>query len=373
MAAYRKYWWLVCSLGGSAVVALLGVAIYLEPNSGDLTRLGGYPENWFGWNGFQERIEEQLYSEGVYDRYYDVVVFGDSFSCRGTGEQTDRRTYWQNYLARDTGLSVIAFDLRATDFRGVLADPAYRSRPPRVFVFENVERDMVYIPWSTGFEGYAGPCEVEPGGSPTPLACHPLAMGVELIDRSEIWAMGGQNSAIARLNQAGNVLKKRLSQDVLGMDEGEVVRLPLGRRELFSNAADDQLLVYKKDFLKGQWDERRMHDLVCKLIGLQNLVESNGDTFFVLLIAPDRLTVYRPYVRDNQWLPEGKIPQLDGYGLHLVRADRALGRAIEEGVRDIYLPNDTHLGARGHNIVARETLRMLVEYDVIRTMRARQQ
>ncbi len=161
-------------------MAFFATAINLEPNSGDLTRMGGYPENWYGWTQFQTRFPQPLYTRDNYNQYHDVVVFGDSFSTQQPGEQTDLGTYWQNFLARDTGLSVTVFNLRNTDFRSVIDNPVYAKRPPRVFIFENIERDIIYIPSYTGLKDANSSCtsDTEPVGKSivtTSYALEPVA------------------------------------------------------------------------------------------------------------------------------------------------------------------------------------------------------
>ncbi len=72
-----------CLLG--VVVVLL--ANWLDPVDGDLTRIGGYSENHFGWNDPQESFGENITqfqrADDSFDKAYDIVVYGDSFSHIG--------------------------------------------------------------------------------------------------------------------------------------------------------------------------------------------------------------------------------------------------------------------------------------------------
>lgn len=67
----------------TVVLALVGV-FYFQPYWGPLTRKSGYLENNFGWTQPQEIFDKPLFriakSVAEYDKYYDVVVIGDSFS-----------------------------------------------------------------------------------------------------------------------------------------------------------------------------------------------------------------------------------------------------------------------------------------------------
>jgi hypothetical protein len=101
---------------GIAFVGILasvwGLAAWLLPVDGDLARVGGYAENDFGPIAPQAAFDQNLFKVTTdlkdYDKYYDVVVLGDSFSV----DQVSRRFGWQNYFINRTGLSMIVFDTR---------------------------------------------------------------------------------------------------------------------------------------------------------------------------------------------------------------------------------------------------------------------
>jgi hypothetical protein len=89
---------------GSLFAVFTALALWVQPIEGDLTRLGGFTENDFGWNEPQQQFSSALFKltgEQKYDRYYDVVVLGDSFS------NANPRAQWQNYFVRATGLSLV--------------------------------------------------------------------------------------------------------------------------------------------------------------------------------------------------------------------------------------------------------------------------
>jgi len=77
-------------------------------------------------------------------------------------------------------------------------------------------------------------------------------------------------------------------------------------------------------------------------------------TFFVGMIAPDKLTaymdVYKNFAHDKiHWMDEiANHPELN-----VPRLDVTLKNEIARGVRDVYLPNDTHWGFAGQRTVAR--------------------
>src|SRR5690606_18647508 len=93
-------------------LSVLGLAAWLEPFEGDLTRIGGKSENRYGWNAPQAVFPRNL------GRYWapggqayageDVVVFGDSFSHMGRGD--GRNFGWQNFFIAATGHSLLTFN-----------------------------------------------------------------------------------------------------------------------------------------------------------------------------------------------------------------------------------------------------------------------
>jgi hypothetical protein len=136
---------------GLAFVVILatiwGLASWLQPVDGDLARVGGYAENDFGPRAPQAAFDQNLFKVTTdlkdYDKYYDVVVLGDSFSV----DQESRRYGWQNYFINRTGLSMIVFDTRRYWPMEIYELPIFKKHPPKVFVFESVERAVRAFRW----------------------------------------------------------------------------------------------------------------------------------------------------------------------------------------------------------------------------------
>ncbi len=83
------------------------------------------------------------------------------------------------------------------------------------------------------------------------------------------------------------------------------------------------------------------------------------------MIPPDRLTAYGPYLKEKSYADMSKLEQFIDQNLHLARVDLAIASAIEKGVVDVYLPNDTHWGVNGHMIAAEETIKTLRNHKII--------
>ena len=73
-AAYRRYNWLTIGL---AYLCVVGFGLYgrqFEPLTGDLTRIGWFSENEFGWAGEQQRFVPPLAPPAALDGSYDIVA-----------------------------------------------------------------------------------------------------------------------------------------------------------------------------------------------------------------------------------------------------------------------------------------------------------
>src|SRR5262245_17673041 len=108
-----------------ALAILVGFTVHQAPAKGDLTRIGGYSENRYGWTAIHQRFVPPLVST-VYDQPYDVVIVGDSYSVQGLGNQTDPGAYWTNHFAQLSGLSVVVVNIHYMTLLEVMEHPVYR-------------------------------------------------------------------------------------------------------------------------------------------------------------------------------------------------------------------------------------------------------
>jgi hypothetical protein len=332
---------------------LLAFGVYLQPPYGDLTRIGSHAERDFGWNRPQLEFEQLLSKVGKYDRHFDVVVLGDSFAL---GRPLPS---WQNYVVAATGWSVITLDARNVTPEQVLANRAFRETPPRIFIFESVERQ---IPYRVPRRLPCDPADVPTGANPPlPVAA---AGAVRLGEFKGIARYVERNAAWSEVKPEYvlNYLRHNLSRALGKEVPTDAPRLELSGQAPFSSANRNELLVYKDDIRKIEWwRQMPMPETVCRVEGLRKSIEANGQTRFVLMVAPDKLTAYSDYLRDAS-LRDASM--LSGFADHLphvaLRLDKTLLAAIRQGVEDVYLPNDTHWGSNGHRIAA-ETLLAFVQ------------
>ena len=349
---YRAYLTLLLALIAPAIGVILGLALWLEPLAGDLTRLGGYSENAFGWRGRQQVFVPSLAQAANPNGRYDIIVIGDSFSWRTSADQQTRvGAFWTDFLAASTGASVGVFDVLALGIDGIFKTPAYVEHPPGLIILELVERSLQNALAAAGSCGGAVP-EI-PLATPSDPRTHPT----QTYERAR---SGG--SPRRGVGEAVNYLRKNLPRWIAGEDLTPVVALTLDRSDLFSNQEPKTLLTYEDDFKKSQWTAADIEAIRCHLLRLQSRIESNGRTGFLFLMAPDKSSAYSPYLHKRPDWKETLPMLIAGSALHAPRADLALRSAIADLVRDVYLPNDTHWGTAGSRVAADAVVGYLREH-----------
>lgn len=364
MIASRTYSLLLISIALGIAGIVSALAWYLVPiprklelGTGDLTRIGWYPNNLYGNLKPQARFEPPLVRvAAALDGAYDVLILGDSF----TG---DADKCWANHLAAH-GVSVLVIPLAqdtapgaASDSRAIerqvaaLVDsPAFREHPPGVVVFQSIERmlkrRLVDAAEPCAGEGPAAP----PVPSPVLRRSEASAYRIEAFALSTARRNDEQQLTYARDFLINNVRK------LFGW-KPDVRRYEL-REPRFSSARPRALLVLYAELDKGAWNDADVAIMRCQLATLQQRVQANGRSLFLTLLIPDKLSAYHPDLVDGS-PPRGIIGRLADPRFNWVAADEALRAAIVAGETDVYLPNDTHFGTRGHEVTAEAVLRAM--------------
>ena len=335
------------------LLLLAVVSFMLEPLRGDLTRIGGYSENEYGWNSSQSYFEPPLVTSDRYDRPYDIVVLGDSFSVDpyGTG-QTEPGVYWPNHLAQRSGLSVLSLALFKFSLPHILDNRHFGENPPRLVVLQVVE-SMLGTYFDEDARGYLGasegPCAV---AAPSPQFDASVVRMRHATTRA--WLRDTQTEF--SFDQAVQFLWKAGLRAASG--ETGAHALQLTRSDLFSSRRPDRLLVHDRDFRKAGWTEATIRIFRCNLIEAQNRIQANGVTRFALMVVPDKLTIYTDYLAEPALAPASRLDTIfEGTGLNTVALLEPLRTALRCGEVDLYLPNDTHWNTRGHAIAADAVLR----------------
>lgn len=346
LSASKKYVLVVLCLVLSGLLALVAVSYYVEPLEGDLTRMGGYAERDFGPNLPQQALAGGVSLPSVYDKYYDVVVIGDSFSKRGL---------WQTYLRQKTGFSFTSLHWDDASLDSVLANPIFKASPPKIVIAELGVRTLpsrFVSPTACDLGKATKPAMPEkPAFTETPLA-------FAQAPRRTASRLDDVNLKFALLFLENSVLRFALHRDF-----SKVKAYPLTRGDLFSNRKSDEILLLQTWFDKRVWTKEEKDKALCGLMDAQAHVQSNGKTLFILLPIPDKGSAYAKYIVNPDFAVMQNIGSLlAGEPVNFPRLDALIEKAIDNGEKDVYLPNDTHFGSRGYQLAANALVDFLTGY-----------
>ena len=324
------------------VPAVLLMNIYawygLQSFATDLTRVGGFPDEDFGWSGteykFSEPIVEYVEGDGTYETYTDMVVFGDSFSLREDSS-------WISHFVNATGLSAQIMHYDQGGIERVVDTDLYRTRPPRVVVFEVLERMLLKT-----FRKESVDCRLSAPGVFLPVDFEPL--DVPLI---EYRRDTGKRYGDYRL--AAKIIRNRLLL-LTGQEEKLKPRIAqLTVDVLFSHRKSGELLYFKGDLEKREWPENLSSKVRCGLERIRQQTEANGYTAFAVMLVPDKLSIYSPWLVDSSL---AQLTLLDNRILttipHSLDIRTMAIHEVEQGFVDFYLPGDTHWSSKGDRQVA---------------------
>lgn len=353
---YRKYNLIIAVPLLILFAVFVALGVRMQPLDGDLTRLGAYTENDFGWNAPQERFETKLFDsemDSAYKQYYDIVVLGDSFSHHFP------RSQWQNYLIQLTGLKIISYHLDRFNIDQFLDSPALRKTPPKIMIFQTVERSFIHRGKQIGL---GGDCrrKANPDSTKNPLTTNTVHYPIKPYVREAPFGLLHPN-----IRTAVHYLKRSIKM-TFNKKSSRTFKVPLKQKTFFSNRLGDYLLIYRDDILKLNKKEEAVKKALCKILNLQNKIQENQKTFFVTLLAPDKLTAYSRFLqsgeyKNNSW--HDMIASTNYLNIPPVKA--AFESAIGKNVRDVYLPNDTHWSSAGQKIAAETLYQYLLEHGII--------
>ena len=339
---------ILLSLYSLVFLALTGLGIYLYPLSGDLTRIGGFTENNFRGQLPLQAITHSLSDFDQYDHYYDVIILGDSFS-------QNRQYGWQQHFAINTGLSITTLHVNSVSIEELLAHPVFIQHPPKLLIYETAERRL-----NSRLNKKQQSC----GDNAHDLAIKKISIASITPEIVTVQAEE-KNYLEVDYEQAVSFLKANYRNHV--ENRPRTISLELTTEQLFSHKKPDRLLVLKKDFSKRKWPTTTFNNSLCTLKNYQRLVQKNGKTWFVSMIAPDKLTAYTPYIKPNYSLPESFLENFQKQGgFQNIDLLTPLSQAIQHEQQDIYLPNDSHWSEAGHKIVAKSLLDFLINHNIIK-------
>jgi hypothetical protein len=355
MARFRRYAALLIATATGVVACIFGLALWLDPlrgqELGDLTRIGWYSNNWWGFRKPMIVFSQPLYRVvEQYEEYSDVYILGDSFSFRPAHS-------WPNYLGAAGISSQVVIVGGDTERRvnELVASPLYQERPPKVVVYASVERASKWR-----LERVHPTCPES--SSPHPSVLIEPGPRQELTGRDFLQPRGGDLSE-DQITYARDFIKKNIKRRLVA-SSWPVHDLPL-KVPRFSSVNASRTLFISDEPQKRDWTDADFVHMRCALRSFQDKVQANGRTLFVHMLIPDKLSVYHADLVDPSGQPVSVIPRLEDPAIVSTRLDRVLRAAVEHGEIDVYLPNDTHWGASGHRLAAQALLDLLRAQGVV--------
>ena len=216
----------------------------------------------------------------------------------------------------------------------------YKSRPPRIVVFEVLERMLLKT-----FSGESVDCQLSDPTVPLPTDFEPLDISPTEYQRDTSKRYGDYQLA-------AKIIRNRLFLDRTGRKaktKGCVVTVD----SLFSNRKSEQLLYFKGDLEKRKWPENLSSKVRCGLERIRQRTEANDFTAFAVMLVPDKLSVYSPWLVDDSL---ANLTLLDDPVLtaipHSLDTSVRIIQAVKQGFVDFYLPGDTHWSSKGSRQVA---------------------
>jgi len=348
----KRYVFAIVAATLTLVSAMWLLAYRLQPVYGDLVRIGGHAERDYGWNVAMQEFNPLAATWGgnSYERPVDILVLGDSFANLRPHMQ------WQNWLAVKTGWRIHTLDKHLVDLDELVASPAYRANPPRVVIWNTIERDL-----KDEYGDIDGRCDhYIPTSAPASLAVRPTLAAPR--DFTRPMGIDGINPGFAR-----TWLWKAVLRRSTGAYHDDTRLLWLKRDDLFTSQVANGLLIYHHDLIKRTWRDADLGRIRCSFAAMAARIEANGVTRFVTALAPDKSSAYRPWLVDPAQLPEGRLPALmRGFPVPDARLDLVLDQAIVRGTKDVYMPDDTHWGTVGHILAADAVLKLLAVQGLTR-------
>jgi ribosomal protein S8 len=335
----KSHHYLIINLGIIVIFLFLTVASgwLSEKLDGDLTRLGYFDESEFGWESAQYKYKQRLFGIGKIGKKYDVVVLGDSFS-------QDSLIGWVNVVAEYTSLNIGVFHIKNIDVNQFIT--SYEDHPPRVLIYETVERELL-----NRLQGnYQCEDQIIPGFNKAAYSGEKKEVSLIRYFRDK---------RLKKFNIDLNYEIKKFVKQHIYKIKTPVRRYRLNRSDLFSNKRPGEILILAEDHIKRQWSSEDLESIKCASIQLQNKIQKNGYTVFVLMIIPDKSTLYGSYGKDENFSTSKLSLLKDVKGLNYLDLVKPLSHSVIAGEKDIYLPNNTHFSARAYRQIGLETLKFL--------------
>lgn len=302
-------------------------SLYFGPPVGGISRRGAWPER--DYVALQESVGVPVMANDASIQGADVLLIGDSFSVGNV---------WQSVVAEQNGLQFKTYNYfnNANCFlpwidrlvQGLEGSAQGGNRLVMIETIEHQFMDRIKTPERCAADAL--------------IRVRPIGKGVWN------WPKTSVHTQIDIARQFQTLL--HMGQVYWNPDAvvGEWVRnAPLKRSDLFSNISSERLLYTDLDELRLQWTQADIDQAVVVLKDVQTRLQGAGFRF-AMLIVPDKLHAYEY---------ELKTPLAAHVAADLAKSLRQAGipapdvlapiQASIYQAKDIYMPNDDHLGPNG--------------------------
>ena len=304
--------------------------IFFEKLYGDLTRIGNFPERYFGWQSPQPSIPPDLFKDYPLNEA-DILVIGDSFSM-GRTWQTKLMSeglkvgtiHWDDLQTGGVLHSDLGNQLRSSGFKG------------HYVIIQSIER-LFQSRMNTLSKGTFHSIVK------TSLVVGSEKLGDQLTSRERVsWSKinGGGWSVKALYNS----IKLFLNLPDNYLKSGDVQAIKLNGCYVFSHRLCNNYAIFATG-VDGDFDKKTFNSSANVLTININLLSLGIQPIWT--IVPDKSTVYlgygvlNKYPYKNIWQQLAQYPELNApdLGSVFIRESRI--------IKDFYMPNDTHLSTNG--------------------------
>lgn len=326
----------VCLLVGLCA----SIIIWAQPINGDLTRIGGYPERWFGWNSTQPGMPCQTSKQRTPDKKH-VLVIGDSFSQSQCWQsQLDNRYTFDFMHVKDARLSQLIQKIRTEKPDAIVMETAERALP------DLYGRDSLFLNASEQ-------CIMPDRRQHPDITLDQLKARMAVMPLLPDKHRATLPDSGKRISEGFHYLKLAI-KNAVRPDKRKTLVLELTTDHLFSHRRSNRLLVLAKDSALQEIPDAG--DIATARCSLQKTARSLAETgiAYAILAVPDKTTAYQPYLADNairnrQALVDVLAVDQVNHSINMLPFIRQM---LAEGQQDVYQPNDTHWSYKGHQLAA---------------------
>jgi len=330
-------WLRVYGAGFLLVLALLAWSFYTQAPYGDLTRIGALSESRFGWREEQPAIEADLLTSVPIEQA-EILVVGDSFSV-APGPQPQQGLLWQSRLvAAGYRVASLHWDRAhplCSDFQAWLTQAGFHGR---WVLFESVERALDDRLTTSQPCGSAARAAAHAFTVPPPWP-RPPAPGLNTNEKLLTGISTAWNSW-----RAGKTVEPAVFKDLTASESIRMQPYPPGCQH-FSHVACDRALFLLDDERNPPLHARHLPMMALK-------ARSTQPWRVAWVIVPNKRTYY---LNAAAFAPVSALIEAQGLGPDVLAG--LLARSA--GLRDVYLPNDTHLSPRGAVLLGETVMQWL--------------